>query len=466
MNFLILLPPPLIAEIASYLDEVDWYTLRRTSKQSLLPNDKLNMQERVETWALQWAKQQGFTDLTTYREVCIARSFWEDAYPSCQIWLHMSLLPAKTFDLVFEAWWKGSIFVGGSPGYFDIGFANSVEKMLGDSIIEVIEAILTSRRTSTPEFARLFKLYRDYSIEKGVFSTDTIKFLNHLPCTPAFTEHPLEAIFTERLDLLDELHVLPLQELEVFDPELTTLTWHWNFRELKKLTLRGGKLKELTWSSSSQIETLDLRENQLTDFPAHLLSLPLTTLCLGGNPLRNFELSMDTGLRELDLAGCGLTEVPAILYTRFPSLSKLGLSNNRLTEVPFLPQQLNALYLRNNLIEQVPSDLLLKLNSLIFDISNNRLTEFKVFLDKEVKQKRYVSLGGNAFAEVTVFRGTYIEGKFISTETYNLNARYYSIDEITFYFQHPGVRACDPIHTDSTPARLYRKFVTHRIATQ
>ena len=151
--------------------------------------------------------------------------------------------------------------------------------------------------------------------------------------------------------------------------------------QLQTLDLSENQLTELPESlfQLTQLQTLDLSENQLTELPESLGQLTqLQTLDLSENQLTELPESLGqlTQLRSLDIRNNQLTSLPDCLG-QLTQLQSLNVSGNQLTALPeSLGQltQLQSLNVSGNQLTALPESLgqLVRLQSLL--LSGNELT--------------------------------------------------------------------------------------------
>ncbi|MBO9698615.1 MAG: T9SS type A sorting domain-containing protein [Sporocytophaga sp.] len=139
---------------------------------------------------------------------------------------------------------------------------------------------------------------------------------------------------------------------------------------LTTLWLRSNKIQSTNAAlANSQVKTLDLSYNKLTD-----ITLPssITNLYLNNNALENIQVntSIDS-LKEFNVSNNKLTNLPALpsslnylnaennlisnLGTLPSGLENLSISKNKLTSLPTLPVGLKNLSVSKNLLTSVPS---------------------------------------------------------------------------------------------------------------
>lgn len=112
----------------------------------------------------------------------------------------------------------------------------------------------------------------------------------------------------------------------------------------------------------TQLETLDLEDNRLTEFPIVVTQLVnLTRLDLDSNQITSIppEITQLTQLETLRLEHNQLTEFP-IVITQLENLSQLDLDDNQITSIPpeiASMRSLNHLGLSGNNISSLPSEL-------------------------------------------------------------------------------------------------------------
>lgn len=164
----------------------------------------------------------------------------------------------------------------------------------------------------------------------------------------------------------NQLSALPLELFSL--PLLYSLTLQHNL--LESLPLQLGQLLSLT--------ELDVSSNRLKELPAALGDLrALTTLNMQHNQLSALPDSLGrlSNLRVLECSNNQLTDLPSSLV-QLTSLEQLFIRQNRLHVLPALPtQSLKELYLADNQITALPSDLLCGLVLLSsLELRGNKIT--------------------------------------------------------------------------------------------
>ncbi|RME96579.1 MAG: hypothetical protein D6772_11755, partial [Bacteroidetes bacterium] len=126
--------------------------------------------------------------------------------------------------------------------------------------------------------------------------------------------------------------------------------------KLKILVLDGNALTKLPDAIASTIalRQLSLRDNRLRFLPA--LPAALETFDLANNRLREFpaHLRHNTRLTHLDLSGNALGTLPDELAEQWPHLRFLNCSASGLTQLPPLPARLYALIAARNQLSSLP----------------------------------------------------------------------------------------------------------------
>lgn len=283
---------------------------------------------------------------------------------------------------------------------------------------------------------QFFKLYERFTVAKGmpVFSCTVEldeQLMSHLfkaqltglcNTEDSATQHEVTRLnlSTMQLTAIDD-GIVRLQNLQVLDlsenhldciPEsisalekLTVLDITGNPIKSLPKSLRTVKLDRQQWDdlamqvcSMSKLETLDLRNNELTVLPADIVNL--------------------TGLRVLNLKGNHLTDIPdgiTSLYldrnqwdaleskvTNLTSLRYLSLHLNSVQEFPSSVTNLNTLEvlaINNGRFAAVPSDICRLTNLIRLDLSSNRIASLPAELSTLVSL-RDINLSQNSMKQV------------------------------------------------------------------
>lgn len=204
-----------------------------------------------------------------------------------------------------------------------------------------------------------------------------------------------------------------LQSLDLRNNQLKTLPESLGqLTQLHSLILRDNQLTTLPESLGrlTQLDSLDLRDNKLTTLPESLGQLAqLRSLDLSNNQLTTLpeSLSQITKLRSLNLSSNQLTTLPDSLR-QLTHLQSVDMRTNQLTTLPIsLTQltQLHSLDLSNNQLTAVPESLgqLMQLRSL--NLSNNQLTALPESLS-QIAQLRDLDIWGNNFSSLPATIGS------------------------------------------------------------
>ncbi len=122
-------------------------------------------------------------------------------------------------------------------------------------------------------------------------------------------------------------------------------------------------------SALEQLEILDLGHNALTSIPK--LNAPLDVLYIHDNQLAVFPDSLPPSIRYLNASENPFGSIPESIAS-ITNLRELHLSDNRLTDLPPLPN-VNTLNLRNNQLRTIPDAIRAMTNLRHLDLRGNRL---------------------------------------------------------------------------------------------
>lgn len=197
---------------------------------------------------------------------------------------------------------------------------------------------------------------------------------NNLKELPCFVDTVLQNLYAG-LNLIEEIN-------PVYLPETIT-----------RLIIPQNKIKSIPDQlfEFKQLVYLNVAENELTGMPDSILNSGLMYLNIAGNKMKRITFPFPPSILVIQCSDCGLQELPdgfeflpnlTILTAnnnniahipQMRSISKLSLSRNRITEMPYLSPLIKALDLSCNEIKQVTE---LKLQNLTdLDLSHNLLTE-------------------------------------------------------------------------------------------
>ncbi|KAJ1350239.1 hypothetical protein KIN20_005981 [Parelaphostrongylus tenuis] len=162
----------------------------------------------------------------------------------------------------------------------------------------------------------------------------------------------------------------------------------YDMSDLVSIDLSDNRLTEIPTCicESRSLESVRLRGNALRSIPSNIVFLhSLTVLDLSNNkivhlPLGLFELPLEIIL----LTGNRLESIPREIRQLSTTLAELDVSCNLLKTVPAdiaLLKMLRVLNLRNNLLEQFPSELC-RLSLHTLDLSSNRFVQLPVHIRK------------------------------------------------------------------------------------
>jgi hypothetical protein len=151
------------------------------------------------------------------------------------------------------------------------------------------------------------------------------------------------------------------------------------------------------------VRAVDLSNNKLTCVPAHCQRYPLEKLSLSHNTLADFSLCQRMpSLLKLALSGNGLTELPSTeCLARLPNLQRLDVSNNRIREIAVhLPQHMTRLLDLNicsNELTCLPETITLLVCLEILDVSDNNLRTlpYALFSRTHFKALRIIKASNN-----------------------------------------------------------------------
>ena len=156
------------------------------------------------------------------------------------------------------------------------------------------------------------------------------------------------------------------------------------FSRLKKLTLRGNQIPEVTQEMvagvNATLEELDLGMNRIAKLGE--LNLPqLRKLNVENNAITdvtNETFGQLPRLQELDISDNQLELLPTRLLQSLPQISNLDLSGNRIAAVPsttFADSNVNVIQLQGNRIQEVPEQAFVGLPFLhTLDLSGNNIS--------------------------------------------------------------------------------------------
>lgn len=195
--------------------------------------------------------------------------------------------------------------------------------------------------------------------------------------------------------------------------------------------LSQNSIRTMKLQSFSKIVTkIDLTNNKLTEIPRELFALPsltqlylsgnkllkipsaiansqIITLSISGNPLKHFPKAFPPTLEYLLASNCNISEIPEILY-KLEDLQELDLSHNHISTVPQLPT-IKKLILTDNEITEFPNQIPL---IEYLDVSCNKIASIPK--DLPTSLIKYLDISHNQISEISS------EIKFSKLRTFKL----------------------------------------------
>ena len=202
----------------------------------------------------------------------------------------------------------------------------------------------------------------------------------------------------------NEYSVIPQQILAAIQsyPLLETLTLSFNLlnnlpdeisnkESLRRLELLSNKLTSINLSALTKLDSADISQNRLTEFPK--LPESLTQLVLDFNLIQEINLEPSSLIKftaiqnklnkftfkqpmselwRIELAMNNLTEVPDFAV-QTPKLRYIDLSNNLLKTFPSFPKTITDININMNQISELPADISSLIQLINFNIFDNKL---------------------------------------------------------------------------------------------
>jgi len=239
----------------------------------------------------------------------------------------------------------------------------------------------------------------------------------------------LSEIRSEHFSHLPNLHVLMLSfnQIQTLHPKALV-----NLQSLDSLSLNHNNLPEIPdelFQDCPNIQDLTLHHNLLTSVPKSLSKLSnLQTLDLGENQIGNLTIeSLPNSLYGLRLAGNDLKHIPLDIFTKLSNLNVLNLSHNKIKTIEEDAlrnlKNLRALRLDNNRLQDMNGIVSSLKNLRWLNVSTNELEWFDfAFVPRSLE---WLDIHNNLIKKL----GNYYELR----DGYNLtsiDASYNSIEEL------------------------------------
>jgi len=214
-----------------------------------------------------------------------------------------------------------------------------------------------------------------------------------------------------------------LQSLDLRNNQITDISFLSGLTQLQSLYLRNNQITDISFLSSlTQLQSLYLRNNQITDISFLSSLTQLQSLNLSENQITDISfLSSLTRLQSLNLSSNQITDYSFL--SGLTQLQSLNLSHNQITDYSFLSglTQLKSLDLSSNQITDISFlSGLTQLQSLY--LINNQITDIS-FLSS-LTQLQSLDLRNNQITDISFLSGF--------TQLQSLELSYNKITDISF----------------------------------
>jgi len=277
---------------------------------------------------------------------------------------------------------------------------------------------------------KLVALDMSHNIIKDI-SSDVYSTMNEIQILNLQHNH-LSEIHSEHFSHLPNLHVLMLSfnQIQTLHPKALV-----NLQSLDSLSLNHNHLPEIPdelFQDCPNLQDLTLHHNLLTSVPKSLSNLSnLQTLDLGENQIANLSMeSLPASLYGLRLAGNDLDQIPMNIFTKLSNLNVLNLSHNRIKTIEEDAlrnlKNLRALRLDNNRLQDMNGIVSSLKNLRWLNVSTNGLEWFDfAFLPRSLEwldiHNNLVKKLGNYYGLTDGYNLTSIDASFNSIEELDSN---------------------------------------------